>query len=108
MMDDDQFAAYWQENSAKEKSSPRAFMFGLSSGFAIGVAVLVVLYSGWYTRATMEANSKLSAVILFLCILIISVFIALMYRRFKWEMQEQRFQEIMARKKKKKEQQMQP
>lgn len=107
-MDDDQFAAYWQENSSKEKSSSRAFMFGLSSGFAIGVAVLIVLYSGWYTRATMEANSKLSAIVLFLAILIISVFIALMYRRFKWEMQEQRFLEIVARKNKKKEQQMQP
>lgn len=107
-MDDDQFAAYWQENSSKEKSGSRAFMFGLSSGFAIGVAVLIVLYSGWYTRATMEANSKLSAVVLFLAILIISVFIALMYRRFKWEMQEQRFLEIVARKNKKKEQQMQP
>lgn len=107
-MDDDQFAAYWQKNSSREKSSSRAFMFGLSSGFAIGVAVLIVLYSGWYTRATMEANSKLSAIVLLLAILIISVFIALMYRRFKWEMQEQRFMEIMARKNKKKEQQMQP
>lgn len=99
-MDDDAFFAFWQENSEKEKSSRKAFMLGLSSGFAIGVVVIAFILSGWYQRATMVANSKMSAFVLFMAILGISIFIAFMYRRFKWEMNDQRFQEILAKKQK--------
>lgn len=99
-MDDETFFAFWQENSEKEKSSRKAFMLGLSSGFAIGVLVLSVILSGWYQRATMEANSKMSAFVLFLAILGLSVFIAFAYRKFKWEMNDQRYQEIAAKKRK--------
>jgi hypothetical protein len=48
----------------------------------------------------MEANSKMSAFVLFMAILGISIFFAFMYRRFKWEMNDQRFQEILAKKQK--------
>lgn len=99
-MDDDVFFAYWQENSEKEKSSRKAFMLGLSSGFAIGGTVIAFILSGWYQRATMVANSKMSAFVLFIAILGISIFIAFMYRRFKWEMNDQRYQEILAKKRK--------
>lgn len=99
-MDDEVFFAFWQNNSEKEKSSRKAFILGLSSGFAIGGAVIAVIVSGWYQRATMVANSKMSAFVLFMAILCISVFIAFMYRRFKWEMNDQRFQEILAKKQK--------
>ena len=48
----------------------------------------------------MEANSKMSAFVLFLAILGLSVFIAFAYRKFKWEMNDQRYQEIAAKKRK--------
>ena len=100
-LDDEQFFDYWAKNSLKEKSSSRALLLGLSSGFAIGACVLVAILTGWYPRATMEANSKMSSAVLFIAILLISVFIAFVYRKFKWEMQEQRFLEISAKKNKK-------
>jgi hypothetical protein len=99
-MDDAQFFDYWTLNREKAKTSKRAFLLGLSSGFAIGGAVLLAILSGWYPRATMEANSKMSAFVLFLAIIIIAVFIAYGYQKFKWEMMEQRYLEILARKKK--------
>ncbi len=99
-LNDEQFLDYWTKNSQKQKSSSRAFLIGLSSGFAIGIGVLMAILSGWYPRATMEANSKMSSAVLFFAILLISVFIAIMYRKFKWEMQEQRFLEIIAKKNK--------
>jgi len=102
LLDDEQFFEYWTKNSLKQKSSARAFMIGLSSGFAIGVGVIVATFSGWFPRATMVANSKMSSIVLFVAILLISVFIAIMYRKFKWEMQEQRFLEITAKKNKQK------
>ncbi len=105
-MDDPRFFDYWIKNREKEKSNKRAFFVGLSAGFAIGGALLIAILSGWYPRATMEANSKMSAFVLFIAILLISVFIAFIYQKFKWEMQEQRYLEIVA--KKNKNQQMQP
>ncbi len=105
-MDDPRFFDYWSKNRQKEKSNKKAFFKGLSAGFAIGGALLIAILSGWYPRATMEANSKMSAFVLFIAILLISVFIAFIYQKFKWEMQEQRYLEIVA--KKNKNQQMQP
>lgn len=105
-MDDVRFFEYWTNNRDKERGSKKVFLVGLSSGFAIGGAVLIAILSGWYPRATMEANSKMSAFVLFLAILLISVFIAFIYQKFKWEMLEQRYLEIVA--KKNKNQQMQP
>ncbi len=93
------FLSYWTKNRLKEKSSAKPFIIGLSSGLFIGISLIIVIESGWYERASMVANSKLSSMVLVLSILIISVFMAFMYRKFRWEMQEQRFLELMAAKK---------
>lgn len=100
MLDDDEFLLFWIKNSKKQKSSTRAFLLGLSSGIAIGVLVIIVIFSGWYQRATMVANSRMSITVLFLAITGISVFLAFIYQNFRWEMQDQRYQEIMAKKNK--------
>jgi hypothetical protein len=46
-----------------------------------------------------QANSKLSAFVLLLAIMAISLFLAFFYRKFRWEMMEQRYKELMAHKK---------
>lgn len=107
--DNDGFLAYWSENREKEKTSTRPFIIGLSSGFAIGVCVILLMESGWYERANMEANSRLNYLVLVLAIMGISFFMAFIYRKFRWEMQEQRYLELMAAKKNaQKREQMQP
>ena len=97
--DNETFLTYWSENREKEKTSFRPFMIGLSAGFAIGVSVIVVMESGWYQRANMEANSKMNYLVLLLAIVLISLFMAFIYRKFRWEMQEQRYMELLAAKK---------
>lgn len=97
ILNDEDFVVYWQKNSQKEKKSTKSFMLGLSSGIAIGVCVILTIYSGWYQRATMVAYSKMSGLILFLAIILIAVFIAFVYRQFKWETQEQRYLEIISK-----------
>lgn len=94
------FLTSWAKNREKEKTSARPFFVGLSAGFAIGIGVILVLESGWYTRANMVANSMLSSVILLIAILILSFFMAFLYRKFRWEMQEQRYLELLAAKNK--------
>lgn len=97
--DNNTFLAFWEKNREQERKSLRPFMVGLSSGFAIGMALILALTSGWYERAHMVANSRLSSIVLLLAILLISFFMAYFYRKFRWEMLEQRYQELMARKK---------
>lgn len=90
------FLEYWAKNRVAARTSIRPLLIGVSAGLAIGVAILVVLESGWDTRANMVANSRLSSFVLLLVILLLSFFMGFMYRKFKWEMQEQRYLEIQA------------
>ena len=95
------FLAYWSKNREKERTSLRPFLVGLSAGFAIGISVILILESGWYERANMVSNSRLSAVILLIAIILLSLFMAFFYRKFRWEMQEQQYLELLAAKRKK-------
>jgi uncharacterized membrane protein len=97
---DEAFVAFWSKNREQEKTSMRPFLVGMSAGLAVGVLVLVVLSSGWYERANMVANTRFSMAIFILAILILSFFMAFLYRRFRWEMQEQRYLELIAKKEK--------
>ena len=93
------FLDYWGKNRDAEKTSKRPFLIGLSAGLVFGLVVLAVLYSGWYTRANMQANSKLNGFVFFTGILIVSFFMAYLYRSFSWENREQQFKELMAKQK---------
>jgi len=97
---DEIFLAYWSQNGEKQKTSTRPFLIGLSAGFALGISLILVLSTGWYERANMEANSRLSSIVFLLAILLISFFMAFFYRKFRWEMQEQRYLELVSRKNK--------
>jgi membrane protein YdbS with pleckstrin-like domain len=94
--ENESFLAYWEKNGESQRTSTRPLLVGLSAGIAIGVGVLVVLETGWFERANMVANSRLSSVVLVLAIMILSLFMAFFYRRFRWEMMEQRYQELKA------------
>jgi membrane protein YdbS with pleckstrin-like domain len=96
--DEETFLAWWPKNSEKQKNSFRPLLTGLSAGLILGISLIVILATGWDERATMVANSKLSSVVFLLAILIISVFMAFLYRKFRWEMQEQRYLELLAKK----------
>jgi len=93
------FILYWQENRIKQKYSIRPFLIGLSAGFVLGVSLIAVVFSGWYERANMVANSRMSSVVFLLAILGISFFMAFIYRKFRWESKEQQYRELLAQKK---------
>lgn len=74
-------------------------MVGLSAGFVFGISVIAVLYTGWYERANMVANARLSSFVFLLAIMGISFFMAFVYRKFRWESREQQYKELLAKKK---------
>ena len=81
--EEEDFLAYWVKNREQQKHSIRPFVIGLSGGFAIGAGILLLLSSGWYERANMEANSKLSSLVFLLAILVTAFFLAYFYRKFR-------------------------
>ncbi|MDE3235551.1 MAG: hypothetical protein KGO81_06310 [Bacteroidota bacterium] len=97
---EESFIKYWAANREYEKKSFKQFLKGLSSGISIGIGIVLVIIAGWYERANMEANTQMNPFILLLVIAIISVFMAYFYRNYQWEMKEQRYLELLARKRK--------
>lgn len=101
---EERFIQYWSVNGERQKTSIRPFLVGMSSGFVVGVMVLIVLSSGWYERANMVANTRFNSVVFILAILIISFFMAFLYRKFRWEIQDQQYRELLAKKSRQKNQ----
>jgi hypothetical protein len=94
------FLLYWSENRSRQKQRTKQFVIGLATGLGFGLSILFFIFSGWYTRATMIANSRLNPFLFFFIIIAIAVFIAYFYRNYKWEMYEQQYQELTIKKKK--------
>ena len=97
--DEEKFLTWWQENREKEKSPLKQFAMGLPLGVLIGVGILLNFMSGWYTRATMVANSQSTPLVLILAIVLIILFCGKFYKQHQWEMNDQKFQELMSKKK---------
>ena len=73
----------------------RQFSIGLPLGVLMALAILISLFSGWNERAEMVARGDTSYFFtLFVAVVGIAVFIAIFSSRYKWEQNEQRYQEL--------------
>lgn len=97
--DEQKFLKYWEENREREGRLSVQLLFGLPYGILFSVPILVNFLLGrfWYKRADAVGLSQFNPVVLILAVLIISVFIALINRRFRWEKLENQYLEIKSR-----------
>ncbi len=98
--EEENFLVYWEANRTSEQSFFKQLLPGLSFGLIMGVAILLSIVTGWYTRANMVANSQSTPIVLIIALLIIAVFCSVFYKRHKWEMNEQHFLELKIKKEK--------
>ena len=99
--EEQEFCAYWEQHRLEKKKWIRHLSVGLPLGVAIVAGIFANLFSGWYGRAQMvffSENSSLVAVLL-LAALGIVIFMVVISARHKWEMNEQRYQELKHRNK---------
>jgi len=96
------FLEYWEANRLREKKINKQLLLGLPIGLLFAIPVLILLFSGkfWYQRASMEANTQTSPVILIIAIICIAVFVALFYKRHQWDQREQHYLELKAKEQK--------
>ncbi len=96
--EEEKFLSYWQKNRERERSLPRQLFLGLPLGILISLGILLNFVSGWYSRATMVANSQSTPLVLILAVVIITLFCSIFYKRHQWDMNEQRFLELSYKK----------
>ena len=97
------FIAYWEKNRVRQKNIVRQFMIGIPVGLLFVIPIVINFASGWYKRAEMVSNStNFSPLVLIIALLLITAFIAIFSRRYRWEMNEQHYRELIAKKEKEK------
>ena len=93
------FVAYWENNRLRKKKISRQLSIGLPLGAVLVIAIFANLLSGWYKRADMELKEEESSLILVLlaAAILIVAFIVVFSARHRWDMNEQRYRELLDR-----------
>jgi hypothetical protein len=99
--EEEAFILYWKENRIKQKRVFRQFLLGIPLALLFVVPIVLNFFSGWYKRAAMmSSTSEFNPGVLLLALILIVVFVAIFSRKFRWEQNEQRYIELLARKQK--------
>lgn len=95
------FMQYWEANREKEGKLGRQILIGIPFGLLFAIPILLILFSGrvWFKRADMAAVSHLNPALMVSAIMIITVFVAVFYKRHQWDMREQLYQELKGKEK---------
>jgi hypothetical protein len=97
--DENDFLEYWELNRERQKKISKQFLLGIPIGLLFAIPIAVNFFSGWYKRAAMVANtSDFNPLVLLIALLIIVGFIAIFSKKYQWEMNEQRYRELMVKK----------
>lgn len=93
------FIGYWENNRLRKKKVWRQLSLGLPLGVVLVIAIFANLFSGWYRRADMEMKQEDSSLVLVLlaAALLIVVFVVVFSARHRWDINEQRYRELLSR-----------
>ena len=92
------FIRFWEENRDRRKKVFRQLSVGLPLAVLLVGAIFINFFSGWYKRADMILHSDASEVlVLLVAALLIVVFIVIFSARHRWDMNEQRYRELLSR-----------
>ena len=91
-----QFMAWWKENRLKKRTWIWTLAAGLPLGTLIALGVFLNFFSGWYIRANMALRMDHSGtLVIIIALLLIVIFMVVFSARHKWELNEQRYLELL-------------
>lgn len=100
--EEEAFIKYWEAHRLKKKRSLKNFLISAPLGILLVVSIFINFFSGWYKKAAMEANADPSLfLILLIAGVIIVAFIAVFSSYHKWDINENYYKSLLARKNKK-------
>ncbi len=93
------FIEYWEKNRDKKKRLMWQLAGGMPLAVVLAAGILINYFSGWYTRATMQIRMSSSGVLVVLFgLILIVVFVVVFSARHRWDMNEQRYKELLKKK----------
>ncbi len=93
------FINYWEQNRNRKKRLLWQLAAGLPLGVFLSVAIFVTYFSQWYHRAVMVINVNHSGTLVVLIgLILIVIFMVVFSGHHNWDMNEQRYKELMAKK----------
>lgn len=97
------FIGYWENNRLRKKKVRNQLYIGLPLAVVLVSAIFINLISGWYVRADIELKNEEKSLILVLLVaaLLIVAFVVVFSVRHNWDINEQRYRELLSRKDKK-------
>jgi membrane protein YdbS with pleckstrin-like domain len=96
--EEEKFITFWEANRIRKKSVIRQLAVGLPLAVILVVAIFANFFSGWYKRADMEIRSSSSLILVLLIAGIgIVIFMSVFSVRHKWDINEQRYLELIAK-----------
>ena len=103
--EEEKFVAYWEENRLKRKKVFRQLAVGLPLGVVLVAAIFINFFAGWYKKADIVLRTESSVhsqfsliLVLLVAAIAIVVFIVVFSAKHKWDMYEQQYLELMAKK----------
>ena len=93
--EEERFVEYWKNHRLGEKKTMRQLVIGLPVGLTFGVGILAAFTSGWYQRAQMVAYGNSSPYVFLVAVIAIVGFIAIFSKKHKWDINEQRYLELL-------------
>lgn len=98
--EDKGFIEYWEINRLRRKKVWRQLSVGLPLAVVLVISIFINLLSRWHKeaeRTLRREDSSLIIVLVAACLLIV-VFIVIFSARHRWDMDEQHYKELMAKK----------
>lgn len=93
-----EFLQWWEKNRNREKKLMNQLMVGLPLGLAFGFPMLLsFLFRGWFKRMPYVSGAQFTMILI--AVFLIIVFYAIFKMRFKWEMNDQRYNELKQKEK---------
>lgn len=99
-----EFIVFWEANRLRQKRFIKYLQYGLPAGVILGAGILASLGSGWYKRATMVINAEPSLILVLLVgLVMVIVFVAVFAVSHRWDINEQHYRELQAKRKRQNE-----
>lgn len=97
--DEQNFVNWWQANRLVKKKVIGYLIAGFPLGIFMAIAILATYFSNWYKRAVPLINMRPSGVLVVLVALLLIIgFMVVFSARHKWDINEQRYKELLSKK----------
>jgi nitrate reductase gamma subunit len=103
--DEEKFIAYWEMNRFKKRKITKQLSIGLPVGVLLVIGIFASIFARWDKHAEMQMREELQytpgptlILVFIIAALLIVVFFVIFSARHHWDLNEQRYKELLSRK----------